>query len=82
MFSNTEPAETAQELMVTSGHRPVRRAKAREAEKFMSEELKPQELENDQPVAPELSEQELNEIAGGSTAGANGHGGPPPAPGG
>jgi hypothetical protein len=48
----------------------------------MSEELKPQQLENDQPVVPEvLSEQELNEIAGG-----NGgspivpHG--PPAPGG
>jgi len=32
----------------------------------MSEELKPQELENDQPMAPEeLSEQELNDIAGG-----------------
>jgi hypothetical protein len=33
----------------------------------MSEELKPQELENDQPVVPEvLSEQEMNEIAGGN----------------
>jgi hypothetical protein len=33
----------------------------------MSEELKPQELENNHPVAPEeLSEQDLTEIAGGS----------------
>jgi hypothetical protein len=50
----------------------------------MSEELKPKEIENEQPVAPEeLTEQELNEIADGSTPGANGHLGPePPGPGG
>jgi bacteriocin-like protein len=49
----------------------------------MSEELKPQELENDQPAAPkELSEQELNEIAGGNGAGTGGHLGPSPGPGG
>ena len=34
----------------------------------MSEEVKAQEMENDQPVAPEeLSEQELDEIAGGAS---------------
>lgn len=34
----------------------------------MSEEVKAQELENDRPVAPEeLSEQELDEIAGGAS---------------
>jgi hypothetical protein len=48
----------------------------------MSEELKPKELENEQPVAPEeLSEQELNEIAGGNGGGTSYHGGPPPPPG-
>jgi bacteriocin-like protein len=56
---------------------------APEAEKAMSEELRPQELENDQPAAPEeLSEQELTEIAGGNGGGTSYHGGPPPPPGG
>jgi|HubBroStandDraft_1064217.scaffolds.fasta_scaffold36197_2 hypothetical protein len=33
----------------------------------MSEESKPQEIENEQPVAPEeVSEHELNDIAGGN----------------
>jgi len=43
----------------------------------MSEEQKQQEIENDQPAAPEeLSEQELNEIAGGLGSSPV-HGGPP-----
>jgi len=43
----------------------------------MSEELKPREIENNQPVAPkELSEQDLNEIAGGNGSSPV-HGGPP-----
>jgi hypothetical protein len=47
----------------------------------MSEELKPQELENDQPAAPEeLTEHELNEIAGGN--GSSPVHGAPPVPGG
>jgi len=45
----------------------------------MSEELKPQELENDQPVAPELTEQELNDVVGGNGTGVI-HAPPPPAP--
>jgi bacteriocin-like protein len=49
----------------------------------MSEELKAQEAENDQPVTPEeLSEHELNEVVGGNGPGTSGHVGPPPGPGG
>jgi hypothetical protein len=49
----------------------------------MCEELKPQQLENDQPVAPgELSEQEMNEIAGGNGGGTGLHPLGPPTPGG
>jgi hypothetical protein len=47
------------------------------------EELKPQELENDEPVAPEeLKEHELNDIAGGLAGGTRLHApGPgPPSP--
>jgi len=50
----------------------------------MSEELNPQQLENDQPVAPEeLMEQELSDVAGGVGSGAGSHPlGPPLPPGG
>jgi len=46
----------------------------------MSEEVKAQEIENDQPPTAELSEQELSEIAGGNGGGTGAHvlGGPPP----
>jgi len=49
----------------------------------MSEESKPQELENDRLVAPEeLTNQELNEIAGGNGGGTGLHPLGPPTPGG
>ena len=49
----------------------------------MSEELKPQQIEGDQPGTPEeLTERELNDIAGRNGAGTGGHLGPAPGPGG